>query len=242
MQTTEDWKEIDKLLLKTLPLNDRMLLMEQLPETEKYPLTSVVRMSAYRMLNQQLGQVVQIMNYPRDKSEWNDSKPLSVMDKLFPFLASSEWKQKQLNSIIFPTDDPNFNIIYTQFSLFKPDYGLRLLKDGTPRDANLHFPNFRISSLTLLGNRQYSTMVNFPIAEEEHALSLDFNQKHLNQILSKATFQIASFIYQEINDDPFTLRTIDFEEEIVFGVRAMLGQIQKVERESFVPLIVQEII
>ena len=63
-----------------------------------------------------------------------------------------------------------------------------------------------------------------------------------NQILSNASLQIASIISKELKRDPFTPRTIDFNGEVVFDVRARLGQLQKAQCESFVPLVVQEII
>jgi len=125
---------------------------------------------------------------------------------------------------------------------FKPDYGLRQMNDGISRDVDQNFYDFRLYSLTVLGRGQYSTMVDIPFAGELHALSLDFNQKQLDQILSKASPQIASFIRKELTRDPSTPRTLDFEGEVVFGVRARIGELQKVQRESFVPLVAQEII
>lgn len=125
---------------------------------------------------------------------------------------------------------------------FKPDYGLRQLNDGISRNVDQYFHGFRLYSLTVLGHDQFSTMVEMPIAGELHALSLDFNQSQLNQILSNASHQIASIISKELKRDPFTPRTIDFNGEVVFDVRARLGQLQKAQCESFVPLVAQEII
>jgi len=125
---------------------------------------------------------------------------------------------------------------------YKPDYGLRLMQDGISRDTDHNFYDLRLYSLTVLGSGQYSTMVELPFAGELHALSLDFNQRQLDQILSHAPPEIASFIPNEIAGDPSTPRTIDFAGEVVFGVRARLGEIQRVERETFVPFIAQEII
>jgi hypothetical protein len=125
---------------------------------------------------------------------------------------------------------------------FKPDYGLRQMNDGVSRNVDQYFYDFRLYSLTVLGLGQYSTMVEIPFSGELHALSLDFNQKQLDQILSKAPPQISAFIGKELTRDPYSPRTLDFEGQVVFGVRARLGEIQKVQRESFVPLIVQEII
>ncbi|RJP93883.1 MAG: hypothetical protein C4518_05075 [Desulfobacteraceae bacterium] len=125
---------------------------------------------------------------------------------------------------------------------FKPDYGLRQMNEGISRDVVHHFHDFRLYSLTLLSRGQYSTMVEIPFAGELYALSLDFNQKQLDQILSKAPPQISSFIRKELTHDPVTPRTLDFEGEVVFGVRARLGELQKVQWESFVPFVAQEII
>jgi hypothetical protein len=125
---------------------------------------------------------------------------------------------------------------------FKPDYGLRLMREGIPAHVDQFFYDFRLFSLTVLGRGQYSTMVEMPYEGELHALSLDFNQQQLDQILSKATRQLAAFIRKELIREPSSPRTIDFEGEVAFGVRARLGQLQKVQRESFVPLVAYEII
>ena len=125
---------------------------------------------------------------------------------------------------------------------FKPDYGLRQMKDGISPHVDQHFYDFRLYSLTVLGRGRFSTMVEMPFAGELHALSLDFNQKQLDDILSKAPPQIAATIRGKLARDPVSPRTIDFDGEVVFGVRARLGQIQKVQHESFVPLVAQEII
>ena len=124
---------------------------------------------------------------------------------------------------------------------FKPDYGLRLTRDGVSRDVDHFFYDFRLLSLTVLARGQYSTMVEKPYGAELHALSLDFDQGQLEKILAKATPQLAAFIHAELARDPASARTIDFEGEVAFGVRARLGQLQKVARESFVPFVAQEI-
>jgi hypothetical protein len=125
---------------------------------------------------------------------------------------------------------------------YKPDYGFRLMNDGTSRDVDQYFYDFRLWSLTVLGRGQYSTMVDMPHGGELHALSLDFNQQQLDRILSQAPPQVANFLRKEIARNPSEPRTIDFDGEVVFGVRARLGQLQRVQSESFVPLVAQEIL
>ena len=124
---------------------------------------------------------------------------------------------------------------------FKPDYGLRLMNTGVGREVDHFFYDFRLYSLTVLGRGQYSTMVHLPCESEICALSLDFNQRQLEQILSKASPELSAFVLSEISRDS-SPRTIDFEGEVAFAVRARLGQPQTAQRESFVPLVAQEIL
>jgi hypothetical protein len=46
----------------------------------------------------------------------------------------------------------------------------------------------------------------------------------------------------QLATDPFTPRTIEFEGDVIFGVRARLGKMQTVQYESFVPFVAQEIL
>ncbi len=124
---------------------------------------------------------------------------------------------------------------------YKPDYGLRLKKNGVSPSVDQFFYDFRLYSVSVLGPGQYSTMVELPIEGEPHALSLDFDQRQLDQILMNALPQIATLVRGAVASDPSTPRTIDFAGEVVFGLRARLGQLQRVQREEFVPLIAQEI-
>jgi hypothetical protein len=124
---------------------------------------------------------------------------------------------------------------------YKPDYGLKLFTAGVSQEIDQYFYNFTLYSLTVLGVGRYSTMVDVPFDGERCALSLDFNQEHLEQILAKALPHIADFIRQEIFRDPSSPRTIDFEGKVIFGVRARLGQLQVLEFEHFVPLIAKDV-
>lgn len=115
------------------------------------------------------------------------------------------------------------------------------MKEGHTSTQDLNYYGFRLYSLSVLAKGLFSTMVDIPYAGELHALSLDFNASQLQKILSNATPKLRAFIDSQLADDPNTPRTIDFEEEVSFGVRARLGQVQQVQRESFVPLTAQEI-
>jgi len=116
------------------------------------------------------------------------------------------------------------------------------MKDGFSPNLDFCFHDFRLFSLSVLGPGKYTTMVEMPYEGESHALSPDFNQKQLEQILSKAAPQIRDQIFAEIARDPASHRTICIEGDVSFAVRARLGQLQKVQGESFVPLVATEIL
>jgi len=125
---------------------------------------------------------------------------------------------------------------------YKPDYGLRLLNDGCSPEVDHFFYDFRLYSLSILGGGRYSTMVEMPYQGELHALSLDFDQQQLERILSAASPKVRSLIQTELEADPISQRNIDIDEFVTFAVRARLGKVQKVERETFVPLVAQAIL
>lgn len=134
--------------------------------------------------------------------------------------------------------DPSLREMMT----FKPDYGLKLFREGCTSKVDHYFYDFRLYSLSVLGRGHYTTMVEKSYDGELHALSLDFNQDQLDQILAKADPQLTTYIQAELGRDPISPRTIDFDGEVAFRVRARLGQIQKVQHETFVPFVAQEII
>jgi hypothetical protein len=84
-------------------------------------------------------------------------------------------------------------------------------------------------------------MVGLPYDGDVYALSLDFNERHLEQIISKTTPQLAAALRRELTCDPSSARTRDLDGEVRFAVRARLGQPQKTNKESFVPLVCQDI-
>jgi hypothetical protein len=124
---------------------------------------------------------------------------------------------------------------------YKPDFGIRLLNDGIKQNVNQNFNDFHMFSLTVLGAGEYSTMTEIQFDGQLYALSLDFNKTILKDILYKAPKNISNILKNEISKDPNTLRTIDFEGEVVFGVRARLGELQRAQNESFVPFVAQDI-
>ena len=122
----------------------------------------------------------------------------------------------------------------------KPDYGLRLKRDGNS-SANVHFHAFAVYSLTVLSQGQYSTCADIPYAGQLHAISLDFGQDHLETMLSMCSQKLLTFIKSQLDQAPDTPRTIDFPEPVYCSVSAHLGEEQQGPYENFIPLVVQSI-
>ena len=131
---------------------------------------------------------------------------------------------------------------YKDVGRFKPDYGLRLLNDGYSSATDLCFYEFRLFSISVLGNGNYSTTVELRHDGELHVLSLDFSHAQLEKILAGANTEIATAVQNELSQAPTIVRTIELEEHVPFAVRARLGSLQTTTREQFVPLVAQEIL
>jgi hypothetical protein len=128
-------------------------------------------------------------------------------------------------------------------SAFKPDYGLRLLKDGYSPNTDLYFYEFRLYSISVLGVGDYSTMVEKRYDGETHALSLDFNGAQLEKILAGAEPDVTAFVRAELSKDPISSRTIELDPFVSFAVRARMGRLETAStNEQFVPLVAQEIL
>ena len=76
----------------------------------------------------------------------------------------------------------------------KPDLGLHLLQEGYSPDVRQVFYDFRLFNLAILGLGQYSTMVEIPRGGIVYALSLDFDECRLEEILKRVT--CPRFMYQ----------------------------------------------
>lgn len=122
-----------------------------------------------------------------------------------------------------------------------PDYGLRRLREGFTSKIRMYFHGFWIDSFDVLGDGQFSVTVNMPIANEDHALSMDFDRQLLEAILAKAPEDVAEFVRAELHRDESSPRMIQLPCRIDFGVRARLGELQFSGTEQFVPLIAEEI-
>jgi hypothetical protein len=125
---------------------------------------------------------------------------------------------------------------------FKPDYGFQLVTDGIAPTTDLFFYDFCLNSISVLGPSNYSTTVEHRYRGTWHALSLDFNEAQLQEILARTTPEVADSLRAELRRDPASARSIDLPGQIIFSVRARFGKLQTAEKEQFVPLVVHGIL
>ena len=125
----------------------------------------------------------------------------------------------------------------------KPDYGLRLKKEGYNSPHVEHvFYGLPISGFNSLGHPgQYTVTVNPTYAGELHCLSLDFGPGPLAVILAALPANIRQSIQTQLGQDPHTPKQFNFPHPIYCeSVTATLGEMQHVRQESFVPMNVRE--
>ena len=123
----------------------------------------------------------------------------------------------------------------------KPDYGLRLKRDGYSPSVEIYLPAFAVYNLMVLSQGQYSTCADILYVEQLHAISLDFGPDHLEAILLRGSPRLRMFVKLQLDPDPATPRTIDFPEPVYCSVSAHLGEEQQGPYENFIPLAVQSI-
>ncbi len=108
-------------------------------------------------------------------------------------------------------------------------------------NAEKIFYGFRLGNLTVLDAGVYAAKDRVPLGGEWYTLALSFTKTHLDRILLVAPPEVAELLEKELTWDPSTPRTIDFEGEVVFGVRARTDTFRGVEMNESLQFIVEEI-
>ena len=125
---------------------------------------------------------------------------------------------------------------------FKPDYGLRLEKDGIGRNVNHCFYRVPLHGFDVTGLGHFTICLDVPYEGETHALSLDFGNENLTEILSLVSPDVRQDISLELARDPNRPRSIHFPSPVYCDhICASLGDIQHGPYESYIPLNIIEV-
>jgi hypothetical protein len=122
-----------------------------------------------------------------------------------------------------------------------PDFGLALKARGWSPTAPVDFPLFQFDELGVLGPGQYTAMMMTAFGSVGHALSLDFGPEILQGVLALAPPAVRTVITKELARDGATPRRIALPAPIRCGISAILGEVQRTARESFLPLVVRAV-
>ena len=123
----------------------------------------------------------------------------------------------------------------------KPDYGMRLKKGGYDASLKICFADWHIWDITVLGPGRFSTFGEIDFDGQRLAVSLDFGTEQLSRILANGPSHVRKSVEREIRQDPFSPRTIDLPDVIRCSIESHLGQEQRGQFESFVPLVVDSV-
>ena len=124
---------------------------------------------------------------------------------------------------------------------YAPDYGLAMLQSGFEEDATISFSPFQISHISMLSDGNFSTSVNVPIGETDHALTADFSPDTLGEILSLSSDDTVQLVFDWLKSNPVN-DTLELPEPIILDITLAFGELQSNEDESYLPLIIQEVL
>ena len=124
----------------------------------------------------------------------------------------------------------------------KPDYGLRLKKEGYT-SPHVEHVFYGLPSRDLLTGPTPANILRgqHQVCRRLHCLSLDFGPGPLATILAALPANIRQSIETQLAQDPHIPKQFNFPHPVYCeSVTATLGEIQHAQQESFVPLNVRE--
>jgi hypothetical protein len=123
---------------------------------------------------------------------------------------------------------------------YAPDYGLMLLNQGHDKDFLVTFSTFRLSHISAVEPGLFTTIVNIPGGDIDFAMSVDFSDEILQNIISHCPQESSDAIVNWAND----LRgsaTLQLPEPVIFSLVAQLGEVQTNGQESYAPFVAQSV-
>ena len=120
------------------------------------------------------------------------------------------------------------------------DFGTFLHSQGNP-DAEYAFLPFRMYHMAVLGEGSYSSTSNTGWGGEMYAMTVDFDQRILNDILRLLPDQVAIPIQDAIENQARPPAMLNLPYPIDVDLTARLGACQQSENEDFIPFVVTKV-
>jgi hypothetical protein len=121
----------------------------------------------------------------------------------------------------------------------KPDFGFRISQMGTTKESDLLMFETRLGMFARVSDDFYTASVNMTFGGEDHCVSYDFKPDLLEPMVAGLPQVLRSQFLGALARAPFQA-CADLVVEV--DLRARLGDPIKVQHETFVPLIIQEVL
>ena len=124
-----------------------------------------------------------------------------------------------------------------------PDLGLTYQQNSPLTDQPVEFLQIRFSDIDFVSPDLCTTLFDVPWGEDEqlHALSLDFSQEILLQLLARLDSTAQQRFLDEVNGQLPPFHVSLPEPVLVERVWCVLGEEQEVEGENFIPFVIQSL-
>jgi len=124
-----------------------------------------------------------------------------------------------------------------------PDLGLTYQLQAVAPDQPVEFLQIRFSEIDFVSSETCTTLFDVPWGDdaEMHALSLDFDQEILLELLARLSPQAQQSFLAEVNGQLPPFHVSLPEPVLVERVWCVLGEEQEVEGENFIPFVIQSI-
>jgi hypothetical protein len=123
---------------------------------------------------------------------------------------------------------------------YRPDYGLALKQSGVRSDFQAYFYSLYLDHISAVAPGQFTTLLTVELNGTDHALSLDFSAEFLPSILRMATpatiSEVVKWVAQLRGPD-----SLQLPELVQFGVRASLGEEENANKETYIPMIIRDV-
>jgi hypothetical protein len=123
-----------------------------------------------------------------------------------------------------------------------PDLGKHLAQKGAPQNTMTIYPSFTIKEIAVVGLGRYCITKVQEIEGELFCGTFDFGYEELESILAQATETTRDAVDESLKQDPQSMRHIPIPNPIHVGIKAVLGKPQQGIDETFIPLVITEVI
>lgn len=124
-----------------------------------------------------------------------------------------------------------------------PDLGLTYQQQSLASDQPVEFLQIRFSEIDFVSAELCTTLFEVPWGEEAtlHALSLDFDQDTLLELLARLSPQAQQTFLAEVNGQLPPFHVSLPEPVLIERIWCVLGEEQEVEGERFIPFVIQSL-